>query len=146
MADDPYDLDRFVRGQSQIYEVALAEITSGRKRSHWMWFIFPQFAGLGSSRLSVHYAIRSEPEARAYLAHPILGARLRQCAEALLAVNGRSASEIFGSPDDVKLRSSMTLFAVVSAPGSVFHRVLHRYFGGEGDERTLALLAGPWAR
>ena len=139
MTDD--DLDRFVRAQDGIYEVALAEIASGRKRSHWMWFIFPQFAGLGSSPASAHFAIRSEDEARAYLSHPILGPRLRQCAEALLSLTGRTASEIFGFPDDVKLRSSMTLFASVAGRGSVFHQVLGRYFEGEPDDRTLNLLA-----
>ncbi len=143
MDDDHYDLDRFVRAQDGIYEAALAEVASGRKRSHWMWFIFPQFAGLGSSPTSEHFAIRSEDEARAYLGHSILGPRLRQCAEALLSVSGRTASQIFGYPDDVKLRSSMTLFASVSAPGSVFHQVLDRYFDGDPDGRTLDLLAPP---
>jgi uncharacterized protein (DUF1810 family) len=140
MDEAPYDLERFVRAQDGVYESALAEIASGRKRSHWMWFIFPQLAGLGSSSASEHFAIRTETEARAYLAHPILGARLLQCAQALLSVRGRTAHEIFGYPDDLKLRSSATLFACVSAPGSVFDEVLERYFEGSRDERTLRLL------
>ena len=139
MDEDPHDLERFVRAQDGVYESALAEIASGRKRSHWMWFIFPQLAGLGSSPTSEHFAIRTETEARAYLAHPILGARL-QCARALLSGRGRTAHEIFGYPDDLKLRSSATLFAFVSAPGSVFDEVLERYFEGSRDERTLRLL------
>jgi uncharacterized protein (DUF1810 family) len=141
-SNDPYDLNRFVQAQLGVYETALAEIRAGRKRSHWMWFIFPQFAGLGFSATSRHFAIRSREEADAYVAHPVLGTRLRACAEAVLAVEGRSAREIFGSPDDVKLRSSVTLFAAVSPEGSVFHQVLDRYFGGRPDARTLELLAG----
>ena len=140
MGGDPYDLERFVRAQDGVYEVALTEIASGRKRSHWMWFIFPQLAGLGSSPTSEHFAIRTAAEARAYLAHPILGARLLQCTQAVLSVSGRTAHEIFGHPDDLKLRSSATLFASVSAPGSVFDEVLERYFEGSRDERTLRLL------
>jgi uncharacterized protein (DUF1810 family) len=138
---DPHDLDRFVQAQSGVYERALAEIKGGRKRSHWMWFVFPQFAGLGSSSMSLRYAINSRAEAEAYLAHPVLGPRLRECAQAALDVEGRSAREVFGSPDDLKLRSSATLFAAVSPPGSVFERVLEKYFGNEGDGRTLELLA-----
>jgi len=141
MPGDPHDLERFVRAQDGVYEHVLAEISSGRKRSHWMWFVFPQFAGLGMSPTSQHFAIRSLAEARAYLTHPILAARLHQCAEALLSIGGRTAHEIFGSPDDVKLRSSATLFAAVSPTGSVFHRLLDRYFDGTADERTLRLIA-----
>jgi uncharacterized protein (DUF1810 family) len=136
-----YDLERFVGAQHGTYEQALAEITNGRKRSHWMWFVFPQFAGLGMSPASQHFAIRSLGEARAYLSHPILGPRLHQCADALLSVAGRTAHEIFGNPDDTKLRSSATLFAAVSSSGSVFHRLLDRYFDGGADERTLQLIA-----
>ena len=147
MADqDPFDLARFVAAQRDAYDVALAEIRAGRKRSHWMWFVFPQLAGLGHSSMSRRYAIRGIDEARGYLAHPMLGARLLECAEALLAVSGRSAHEIFGDPDDLKLRSSMTLFAIAAAPGSAFARVLERYFSGEPDPRTLGLLAPPGAR
>jgi uncharacterized protein (DUF1810 family) len=139
-ADDPHDLDRFVLAQADDYEQALAEIRGGRKRSHWMWYIFPQVEGLGFSSTSRRYSIRSLAEARAYLDHPVLGRRLVECAEAALGVEGRSASEIFGSPDDMKLKSSATLFASVTPPDSVFARLLDRYFGGERDGRTLQLL------
>src|SRR5262249_59196898 len=118
----------------------LGEIRSGRKQSHWMWYIFPQFDGLGFSSTSQRYSIKSVAEAKAYLAHPVLGPRLRECAEAVLGVEGRSAFEIFGSPDDMKLRSSATLFAAVSPPGSVFERVLAKYYGGEADAPTLRLM------
>jgi uncharacterized protein (DUF1810 family) len=137
---DPYDLQRFVQAQNTDYEQALLEITRGQKRSHWMWYIFPQFDGLGFSSTSRLYAIKSQAEAAAYLAHPILGPRLNECAEAALRVEGRSAREIFGSPDDMKLRSCATLFAGVSPPGSVFHRLLDRYFQGKPDPKTLALI------
>ena len=137
---DPYHLDRFVQAQERTYESALTEIRNGRKRSHWMWFIFPQFEGLGSSAQSVFFSIRSLAEANAYLAHPLLGPRLIECARALLAIDGRSAIDIFGSPDDMKLRSSATLFGRVSPDGSVFHRILDKYFGGRADERTLRLV------
>ena len=137
---DKYDLTRFVDAQAGVYDRALEELRRGRKESHWMWFIFPQLAGLGVSAMSERYAIRGRDEARAYLAHAILGPRLTECTDALLALDGRSASQIFGSPDDVKLRSSATLFAQVSSAGSVFHRVLDLYFGGSPDGRTLALL------
>jgi len=126
---DPYQLQRFVDAQDAVYARALEELRRGRKESHWMWVVFPQMAGLGRSTMSERYAIRSDDEARAYLAHPTLGARLTECAEAVLAVEGRSAREIFGSPDDLKLRSSATLFAGVSPPGSVFQRLLDKYFG-----------------
>ena len=138
--DDLYDLDRFVDAQRGDYERALEEIQAGRKRSHWMWYVFPQFTGLGFSLMSVRYAIESLNEARAYLAHPVLGRRLVECFEALLDVKERSAFQIFGPPDDMKLKSSATLFAEVSPEGSVFHRVLEKYFDGETDQRTLGLL------
>ncbi|WP_338035882.1 DUF1810 domain-containing protein [Halochromatium roseum] len=118
----------------------LAEIRAGQKRTHWMWFIFPQFAGLGTSATARDYAIRSRAEAEAYLAHPLLGPRLIACAEAALSIPQRTAREVFGTPDDLKLRSCATLFAQVSPPDSVFKRLLDRYFGGRSDERTLALL------
>lgn len=140
MAGDPYDLNRFLTAQEDVYDDALAELRAGRKRSHWMWFIFPQFEGLGFSATSQHFAIRSAAEGRAYLEHPVLGPRLVECAEAVLAVEGRSAREIFGSPDDLKLKSSATLFASVSPDGSVFHRLLEKYFDGQPDQRTLELL------
>jgi uncharacterized protein (DUF1810 family) len=138
--NEPCDLDRFVEAQRDIYDQAMAEIRSGRKRSHWMWFVFPQIAGLGMSETSRRYAIRNRAEGEAYLAHPVLGPRLLESADAVLALEGRSALDVFGSPDDIKLRSCATLFAALSAPGSVFERVLERYFAGEADSRTLRLL------
>jgi len=140
VADDPYDLARFVEAQQRDYERALSEIHAGRKRSHWMWYVFPQIEGLGSSSTSRYYAIKGADEARAYLAHPILGPRLLECAEALLQLTGRSAHDIFGSPDDLKLRSCATLFASVSQEDSALHRVLDKYFAGERDEGTLQRL------
>ena len=134
------DLDRFVDAQLDAYTRALAEIRAGRKQTHWMWFIFPQIAGLGSSPTAQHYAIRSRAEAEAYLGHPVLGPRLIECAEATVALDGRSAAEVFGFPDDRKLRSSATLFAEVSPTGSVFERLLDKYFDGQRDEKTLQLL------
>ena len=139
-ADDPFDLNRFLDAQHESYAIALREIRAGRKQSHWMWFIFPQIDGLGSSPTARHYAIKSRDGAEAYLRHPVLGARLRECAEAALGISGRSVREIFGSPDDLKLRSSATLFAAVAPKGSVFERVLERYFNGQPDQRTLDLL------
>ena len=138
---DPFDLARFVEAQAPSHANALAELRAGRKRSHWMWFVFPQVAGLGSSFMAQRYAIGSRAEAEAYLAHPLLGERLRACVAALLAVEGRSATQIMGSPDDVKLRSSMTLFAEVAPAGSDFERLLGKYFRGEKDQRTLDSLA-----
>lgn len=139
-ADDPFDLGRFLSAQERSYEDALSELKSGRKRSHWMWYIFPQIDGLAFSSMSQRYAIKSIDEARAYLAHPLLGARLLACAEAVLAVNGRSITEILGYPDDLKLRSSATLFASASSPGSVFERILAKYYQGAPDERTGQIL------
>jgi uncharacterized protein (DUF1810 family) len=139
-ADDPYDLDRFVVAQRTSYERALGEIKAGRKHSHWMWYVFPQLAGLGFSATSKRYAIKSLDEARAYLSHPVLGPRLAQCASAALAVEGRTAWEIFDSPDDVKLRSCATLFAAVAGRDSVFQRLLDKYFDGAPDSETLRLL------
>jgi uncharacterized protein (DUF1810 family) len=139
-AGDVHNLNRFVEAQEDDYEQALAEIRSGRKQSHWMWYMFPQFDGLGVSSTSKRYSIKSMAEAEAYLAHPVLGPRLLECAEAVLGVDGRSAFEIFGSPDDMKLRSCATLFACVSPKGSVFERLLGKYFEGERDSKTLRLL------
>ena len=139
-ADDPHDLGRFVRAQEDVYEQALAEIRGGRKRTHWMWYIFPQIDGLAFSSTSKHYAIRSIDEARAYLDHPILGPRLLECSEAVVGVEGLSASDIFGSPDDQKLRSCATLFACVTPPGSVFDRLLGKYYRGGRDGKTLQIL------
>ena len=140
--EDSFDLVRFLQAQEGDYQTALSELRSGRKQSHWMWYIFPQFEGLGLSAISRRYSIKSRAEAEAYLAHPILGPRLVECAQAALDVNGRSALELFGSPDDLKLRSSATLFALVSPPDSVFQRVLDKYFQGERDARTIALVVG----
>jgi len=138
--DAPYDLTRFTRAQDQDYADVLAELRGGQKLTHWMWFIFPQIDGLGNSSTTKYYAIKSIDEARHYLSHPVLGPRLMECAETVLAIRGRSVSEIFGYPDDLKLRSSMTLFACVAGPDSVFDHVLDRYFHGERDGRTLQLL------
>ena len=137
---DPHDLERFVRAQEGDYGRALAEVRGGRKRSHWMWYVFPQIDGLGFSPTARRYAIKSAAEASAYLAHPVLGPRLVTCTEAVLGVEGRSAFEIFGSPDDMKLRSCATLFARVSPAGSVFERLLDKFFRGEPDAKTLRLL------
>ena len=138
--DDPHNLQRFVDAQDGVYETALAELRAGAKRSHWMWFVFPQLAGLGHSPTARFYAIRSLDEARAYLEHPLVGTRLRQCVEAILPHAGRrSAEAILGSIDALKLRSSLTLFDLV-APHDVFAEALDAFFGGEPDERTLALI------
>jgi uncharacterized protein (DUF1810 family) len=139
-AGDPHNLSRFVQAQEDVYDQALAQIKGGRKRSHWMWYIFPQLDGLGFSSTSRQYSIKSLEEAEAYLSHPILGPRLVQCAEAALAVEGRSAFDIFGSPDELKLKSCATLFACVSPAGSVFERLLAKYFQRERDDKTLRLL------
>ena len=138
--NDIYDLSRFVRAQQDDYERALSEITNGQKRTHWMWYIFPQLDGLAFSPTAKRYAIKSVEEARAYLEHPILGPRLLNCAEAVVGVEGRSAAEIFGSPDDLKLKSCATLFSFVAPPGSVFDRLLEKYYRGQRDGKTLELL------
>lgn len=139
--DLDYDLHRFIEAQNGIYKQALAELEAGRKRSHWMWFIFPQIAGLGTSSMAEKYAIRSAEEASAYLADPILGSRLLRCVEAILSVNDCSAHDIMGSPDDLKLRSSMTLFAAVSDHGSPFHKAIDHFYDGKFDERTISILS-----
>jgi uncharacterized protein (DUF1810 family) len=133
------DLSRFVSAQAAVYPEALAELKEGRKRTHWMWFVFPQIAGLGVSPTARRYAIRSLDEARAYLAHPVLGPRLEECARAVLGVDGKTAEDIFGYPDDLKLRSSMTLFARAADDPGVFQAVLDRYYDGP-DPKTLDLL------
>lgn len=137
---DPFELQRFVAAQDPVYLSVLAELRRGHKRTHWMWFIFPQYAGLGRSPTAQHYAIKSGDEARHYLAHPVLGPRLVECTQALLAVDGRTATAIFGSPDDLKLRSSMTLFAAVAPRESEFSAVLDKYYQGQPDPATLTLL------
>lgn len=135
------DLGRFVQAQQEDYAIALSEICSGYKQSHWMWYIFPQLRGLGFSEMAQTYGIRDTAEAKAYLQHPILGPRLIEITEAVLALEGLSAYDIFGTPDDRKLRSCCTLFAQVSPPGSVFEQVLTQYFGGQPDSATLDGLA-----
>jgi len=135
-----YDLERFLTAQQHSYDAALAELRHGRKTGHWMWFVFPQIAGLGRSPMSRRYAIGSLDEARAYLAHPVLAARLRECALAVLAVEGRTSEEVFGSVDAVKLRSSMTLFHRAASDEREFSDVLERYYGGVPDAATDALL------
>ncbi len=137
---DPFDLTRFISAQQGVYVRALAELHDGLKQSHWMWFIFPQIEGLGHSPTTRLYSIKSLEEARQYLAHPVLGTRLVACAQTVLAVQGRSASDIFGHPDDWKLQSSMTLFELVSGPGSIFARVLDKYYQGKRDLRTLQIV------
>lgn len=139
---DPFHLDRFLDAQAAVYDDVLAELSAGRKRRHWMWFVFPQLAGLGLSATAQTYAISSLDEARAYLAHPVLGPRLAECAGLLTALRGRDANEIFGYPDDLKLRSSMTLFARAATDPGVYADVLAQYFDGKPDERTTALLDG----
>jgi uncharacterized protein (DUF1810 family) len=141
VAGYPFDLSRFVDAQNAEYCQALAEIKSGRKQSHWMWYIFPQFDGLGFSWITKQYSIKSLAEAKAYLNHPLLGPRLLECAEAVVNIDGRTAHEIFGFPDDLKLRSCATLFACVSPADSVFERLLKKYFDGLRDDKTLDLIS-----
>jgi uncharacterized protein (DUF1810 family) len=138
--DDPFDLERFVAAQAGVIDRAKDELHHGRKQSHWMWFVFPQLAGLGFSPMAQRYAIASLAEARAYLAHPLLGARLRECAELVLAIAGKSVHDIFGPPDDLKFRSCMTLFAEAAPDAIAFRVALEKYFAGAKDPRTLALL------
>jgi uncharacterized protein (DUF1810 family) len=149
--NDPWRLERFVAAQDRggTYQHAVAELRAGAKVGHWMWFVFPQVAGLGMSAMSREFAISSAEEARAYLAHPVLGSRLRECARIVADTEGRTAEQIFGYVDAVKLRSSMTLFAVAAesagpgeADGAIFHEVLAKYFGGVADEETVARLPG----
>ena len=137
---DPHNLQRFLTAQAGDYECALGELQQGRKDSHWIWYIFPQVAGLGHSSMAQEYAIRSKDEAVAYLDHAVLGTRLQQCCEALLKHQGRKVQDIMGFPDDLKLRSSMTLFAMLSMQDSVFHKVLDAFYSGDMDDRTLAYL------
>lgn len=140
MSEDPFELERFVRRQALDYETALAELRAGEKRTHWMWYTFPQLDGLGKSFVAKRYAIRSLEEARAYLAHPVLGPRLIECCEALLAMKGKTAFEILGTPDDLKLRSCVSVFARVAPDDSVFPRILTHYFDGVADAATLERL------
>jgi uncharacterized protein (DUF1810 family) len=137
---DPFDLERFVEAQSGDYEQALRELRGGRKRGHWMWYILPQMRGLGISSMSARYGIGSLGEAKAYLAHPVLGPRLRECVEAVATHKGLSASQILGSLDAMKFRSCLTLFAEAEGPASVFARALGQFFDDRRDQRTLELL------
>ena len=134
------NLSRFTKAQEGIYETALFELRNGRKQSHWIWFIFPQIDGLGKSDTARYYAIKNKQEAQLYLNHPILGARLLECSKALLEIEGRTVSDIFGYPDDMKFKSSMTLFAAVASPGSVFEQALDMFFSGAKDGKTLELM------
>lgn len=140
--NDPFDLNRFIAAQENSYESALAELSAGQKRTHWMWYIFPQIAGLGRSATAQRYAISGLEEARAYLAHQVLGERLRECCDQLLALDEASAHDIFGSPDDMKLRSSMTLFSAVDGQPSIFFQVLQKYYQGQMDTATLEIIGG----
>jgi uncharacterized protein (DUF1810 family) len=135
--NDRYELKRFVEAQDGVYEQACAELRAGRKRTHWMWFVFPQIRGLGSSPTAVRFAISGMEEARAYLEHPMLGPRLRECTGIVVGVEGRSVEQIFGYPDDLKFHSSITLFAKAAAEAGVFGEALEKYFGGEMDRGTL---------
>jgi uncharacterized protein (DUF1810 family) len=137
---DPFQLERFVDAQQSVYESVLCELRAGRKRSHWMWFIFPQIAGLGQSAISARFALSSLNEAVAYLAHSVLGPRLRECSTLVTGVEGRSIAEIFRPPDDMKFRSSMTLFSQAAPQDPIFAACLQKYFGGELDPLTLARL------
>lgn len=138
---DVHNLQRFVDAQNTVYEDVVAELAAGRKASHWMWFVFPQHKDLGRSSMALRFGIASREEAQAYWQHPVLGTRLRECVELALAVKGKTEFQIFGSPDDLKFRSSMTLFSKVAPEEPLFQRALAKYFGGVGDARTLELLA-----
>jgi uncharacterized protein (DUF1810 family) len=142
---DPFDLERFVKAQDPVFEEVRAELRRGHKTGHWMWFVFPQIAGLGASATARRYAISSRDEAAAYLQHPVLGARLRECARLVIAVADRTVEEIFGYPDNLKFRSSLTLFAHAAADNGVFTEALRKYFVGERDPLTLARLSAAGA-
>lgn len=138
---DPFGLARFVDAQAPAYDVVLGELRAGRKRSHWMWFVFPQLRGLGSSPTAIRFGISSAEEARAYLAHELLGPRLRECARLVARIEGRTAGEVFGWPDELKLRSSMTLFALVADDDADFVAVLDKFYGGRQDPATVERLS-----
>lgn len=138
---DPHDLERFLAAQAGVYPQVLEELARGRKASHWMWFVFPQLKSLGRSATALRFGIAGRTEAEAYLAHPLLGARLRECTRLMLAVEGRSALQVLGSPDDLKFRSSMTLFAAAGGAAPEFVAALAKCFDGQPDPATLALLA-----
>jgi uncharacterized protein (DUF1810 family) len=138
--DDPFKLRRFVEAQDLVYRSVIAELRAAVKQSHWMWFVFPQIAGLGHSAMADKYAIGSLDEAKAYLAHPLLGARLKECTELVVAVTGKTARQIFGSPDDLKFRSSMTLFAHTAPDEPLFREAIEKFYSGEEDRLTVELL------
>lgn len=137
---DQYNLQRFVRAQQPVFDIVGEELSAGRKRSHWMWFIFPQIQGLGHSEMASRYAISSLDEAKAYLAHPLLGQRLLDCSGLVAAVDGRTIEDIFGFPDYMKFQSSMTLFAQATLDNQIFNECLRKYFDGESDQSTLSRL------
>ncbi len=141
MRDDPYNLQRFVDAQDPVMDHVRAELRAGRKEGHWMWFVFPQVEGLGHSALAQKYSIGSREEADAYLAHPILGPRLRECAELINSISGRSIDQILGYPDNLKFHSSMTLFSIAKPEDAVFQEALQKYFGGEPDSNTIQRLS-----
>jgi uncharacterized protein (DUF1810 family) len=141
IVDDPFNLKRFVDAQNPVYARVCSELKAGEKRSHWMWFIFPQIAGLGFSSMAARYAIGSLEEAKAYLQHTVLGPRLIECTELVNGISGRSIDDIFGYPDDLKFRSSMTLFAKAAPENPAFKRAIDKYFEGQHDDRTEELLA-----
>lgn len=140
MLSDPYNLQRFLDAQDEVFEQVCAELRAGRKESHWMWFVFPQLKGLGHSSLAKLYAISSLEEAEAYLNHAVLGARLKQCTQVVNEIDGRTVDQIFGYPDNLKFRSCMTLFAQLPADSQIFKDALEKYFGGQADPETLARL------
>jgi len=137
---DLHNLNRFISAQEKVYETVIKELKNGKKQTHWMWYIFPQIDGLGTSQTSKYYAIKSREEAQQYLNHPVLGKRLLECADIVIALEGKSISEIFDFPDDLKLKSSMTLFAHIAKPGSIFARIIDKYFEGKKDVTTLDIL------
>jgi len=139
-ANDPHNLQRFVDAQNAVFDQVCAELQEGQKQGHWMWFIFPQLRGLGNSEVAIHFAITSRDEAQMYLKHPVLGPRIRECTRLVNLVEGRLINQIFGYPDDLKFRSSMTLFAAVTSENQIFNDALQKYFCGEPDRLTLERL------
>jgi uncharacterized protein (DUF1810 family) len=146
MASAPFNLDRFLAAQAPVYAQVLDELRAGHKTSHWMWFVLPQLKGLGRSEMAQYYGLDGLAEATAYLQHPVLGERLRECTASVNALTGVTADQVFGMPDTLKFRSCMTLFDLVAGTGSEFSRALEQYFGGERDERTLSLVASASSR
>jgi len=138
--NDPYNLQRFVDAQNALFEQVCADLREGRKQGHWMWFIFPQLQGLGNSEMAVHFAITCRQEAEMYLKHPVLGPRIRECTRLVNLIEGRSITQIFGYPDDLKFRSSMTLFAAATSENKIFNHALQKYFSGEPDRLTIGRL------